>query len=65
MHIILKQSSTDNDEILNIFYCRDETLIRNWILEYIQTDIQIKKEMEINQKDTIYEINDAETNKKI
>lgn len=58
MYIILKQSSTDKDEILNIFYCQDETLIRNWIRNYIESDIKDDQDT----KDTLYEINDAETN---
>ena len=56
MHIILKKTLHNNDEILNIFYCQDETMIRNWIKEYIQKDIE---KMQIENNAT-FEINDAE-----
>ncbi len=67
MHIILKQSSIEgeNDEILNMFYCSNQTIIRNWIKEFIRNDIITRKENEkqINDKINLtYEINDAETN---
>jgi hypothetical protein len=78
MHIILKQSSIEgeNDEILNMFYCSNQTIIRNWIKEFIRNDIITRKEndKQINDKINLtftedfdkrqgtYEINDAETN---
>lgn len=78
MYIILKQSSREgeNDEILNMFYCSNQTIIRNWVKEFIRNDIITRKEndKQINDKiiltDTedfykrqgTYEINDAETN---
>jgi len=67
MHIILKQSSKEgeNDEILNMFYCSNQTIIRNWIKEFIRNDIITRKEndKQINDKINLtYEINDAETN---
>ena len=63
MHIILKQSSREgeNDEILNMFYCSNQTIIRNWIKEFIRNDIINRKENDKHQ-DLTYEINDAETN---
>lgn len=42
MHIILKKSC-ENIEVLNIFYGDDENLIRNWIKEYINDDIESLK----------------------
>lgn len=59
MHIILKQSS-QSEQILNIFYCPNQTLIRNWIKDWIKNDIESRKEND--KKDVTYEINDAETN---
>jgi hypothetical protein len=63
MYIILKQSSREgeNDEILNMFYCSNQTIIRNWIKECIRNDIITRKENDKCQ-DVTYEINDAETN---
>jgi len=63
MHIILKQSSTEgeNDQILNLFYCLDQTLVRNWIKDWIRKDIVNRKENE-TQKGITYEINDADKN---
>ena len=63
MHIILKQSSreSENDEILNMFYCSNQTIIRNWIKEFIRNDIITRKENDKYQ-DVTYEINDAEKN---
>jgi hypothetical protein len=68
MHIILKQSSIEgeNDQILALFYCPDQTIIRNWVKNWINTDIEDKKENEnLDQQDRqgiTYEINDTETN---
>lgn len=63
MYIILKQSSREgeNDKILNMFYCSNQTIIRNWIKDYIRNDIITRKENDKCQ-DVTYEINDAETN---
>jgi len=63
MHIILKQSSTvgENDQILNLFYCLDQTLLRNWIKDWIRKDIENRKENE-TRKDITYEINDGDKN---
>lgn len=66
MHIILKQSSREgeNDQILNMFYCPNQTIIRDWVKNWIKTDIKAKKEASDadKQQDITYEINDAETN---
>lgn len=63
MYIILKQSSREgeNDKILNMFYGSNQTIIRNWIKDYIRNDIITRKENDKCQ-DVTYEINDAETN---
>ena len=66
MHIILKQSSREgeNDQILNMFYCPNQTIIRDWVKNWIKTDIKAKNEASDadKQQDITYEINDAETN---
>lgn len=71
MHIILKQSSREgeNDQILNMFYCPNQTIIRSWVKNWIKTDIDARKELnakkeqeEDKKQDITYEINDAETN---
>jgi hypothetical protein len=63
MHIILLSKPDDYNEILNMFYCSNETLVRNWIRDWIKEDIISKKESESGKGgDVTYEINDAETN---
>lgn len=42
MHIILKQLNESN-EVLNIFYGDDTTVINNWIKDYINDDIESLK----------------------
>lgn len=67
MFIILKQSNqsfSESDEVLNVFYCKDLTVIRNWIKEYINQDIESYKYAPIEEdiKYLTYEINDGERN---
>lgn len=64
MYIILKTSPSDNDEIINIFYCNDLTIVRNWVRQYIETDI---KSLEFcprteDLRNITYELNDADKN---
>lgn len=70
MHIILKQSSEGENEILNMFYCPNQILVRNWVKEWIANDIAKRTEIEQNcetkkqtdVKSITYEINDGDTN---
>lgn len=64
MYIILKTAPSDNDEIVNVFYCNDLTIIRNWVRQYIETDI---KSLEFcpqaeDLRNITYELNDADKN---
>lgn len=64
MYIILKTSPSDNDEIVNMFYCNDLTIIRNWVRQYIEKDI---KSLEFcpqteDLRNITYELNDADKN---
>lgn len=59
MFIIIKQCDS-NSEVLDIFYCDNITLIRNWIKEYINIDIVSYSytPIEKNIRDIEYEIKD-------
>lgn len=59
MFIIIKQCYS-NSEVLDIFYCDNITLIRNWIKEYINIDIVSYSytPIEKNIRDIEYEIKD-------
>ena len=72
MFIILKQTNessscnqiVSNDEVVNVFYCKDATLVRNWVRDYIEKDIS-SYSYAPNTKDTkhvTYELNDGEHN---
>jgi hypothetical protein len=58
MYIILKRSN-ENDEILNIIYGQDDTLINKWIKEYLEEEIESLRmcPLEENLKNVVYEIN--------
>lgn len=73
MYIILKRHVDDvlvdedvsctKQEILNVFYCDDVSLVRNWIRDYINEDIQSRQMCPL-PKDTrsiVYEINDGDS----
>lgn len=49
MYIILKSYFNEKNEILNIFYGDDENLIRNWINEYINKDIESLKQCPLDK----------------
>ena len=61
MYIVLKTAPSDNDEIVNVFYCEDLTVIRNWVRQYIETDIKSLEFCPVTQglKNITYELNDA------
>jgi hypothetical protein len=64
MYIILKQSTFENDEVLNVFYCDDLTLIRNWVKDTIEDDI-VSYRYAPNEKHikyVTYELNDGDKN---
>ena len=58
MYIIIKRSN-DNEEILNIIYGQDDTLINKWIEEYLEQEIESLRmcPLEENLKNVVYEIN--------
>ena len=60
MYIILKRSN-DNEQILNIIYGQDDTIINKWIKEYLEQEIESLKmcPLEENIKNIIYEINEG------
>lgn len=62
MFIILKQSPSENDEILNVFYCDELTLIRNWVKDYINNDIVSYRYIPVQKytKYVSYELNDGD-----
>jgi hypothetical protein len=64
MYIILKTTPSDNDEIVNVFYCQDITIVRNWVRQYIETDIKSLEFCPGTQdlKNITYELNDADKN---
>jgi hypothetical protein len=64
MYIVLKTAPSDNDEIVNVFYCEDITVIRNWVRQYIETDIKSLEYCPVTQglKNITYELNDADKN---
>lgn len=61
MYIVLKTAPSDNDEIVNVFYCEDLTVIRNWVRQYIETDIKSLEFCPVTQglRNITYELNDA------
>lgn len=60
MYIILKRND-DVDEIINVVYGNDETIVRNWIRDYINDDIESRKggPLPENVKSIVYETNDG------
>ena len=64
MYIVLKTAPSDNDEIVNVFYCEDLTVIRNWVRQYIESDIKSLEYCPVTQglKNITYELNDAGKN---
>ena len=48
MHIILKKIN-EKDEVLNVFYGNDTTVINNWIKDYINDDIESLKIIPLNK----------------
>lgn len=64
MFIILKQSPLENDEILNVFYCDDLTIIRNWVKDCISDDIVSYRYAPVQKyiKYVTYELNDGDNN---
>jgi hypothetical protein len=60
MYIILKRSN-ENEQILNIIYGQDDTIINKWIKEYLEQEIESLKmcPLEENIKSIIYEINEG------
>lgn len=68
MFIILKHSNQyspiNDNNILNVFYSKDLTIIRNWIKDYIKQDIESYNYTPIEKdiKSLTYELNDGEHN---
>jgi preprotein translocase subunit SecD len=62
MFIISKQTPSESDEIIRVFYCNDITTIRNWVKNYIEQDITSYSYSpnEENTKYVTYELNDGE-----
>lgn len=60
MYIILKRTN-DIDEVINVVYGNDETLVRNWVRDYINDDIESRKRTPLpeNVKSIVYEMNDG------
>ena len=66
MFIILKKRF-DTDEILNVFYGQDETLVRKWIKNYIEEEIESLNLSPVSEgiKNVTYTIDDSEKNIKL
>jgi hypothetical protein len=64
MYIILQTFPSDIDEVLNVFYCEDITIVRNWVRQYIETEIKSLEFCPGTQglKNITYELNDADKN---
>lgn len=64
MYIILKNNPYENDEVINLFYCQDSTIVRAWVQEYIKTDIVSLMHCPLVEgvKAMTYELNDADKN---
>jgi hypothetical protein len=64
MFIIYKQTPSQADEIIRMFYCNDLTVVRQWVKDYINQDITsyTYSPNEENIKYVTYELNDAENN---
>jgi hypothetical protein len=62
MFIISKQTPSESDEIIRVFYCNDLTTIRQWVKNYIEQDILSYNYCpnEENIKYVTYELNDGE-----